>query len=62
MEMKNALAVAFLIRSCAITLWTWAFLGFARDPCLCRIGHKHVYLADPIMPHTMSKPTGDRGR
>src|SRR5262249_32068548 len=25
---------------------------YVRDTCLCRIGHKHVYLADQIMPRS----------
>src|SRR4029434_5098438 len=29
-----------------------ASLGYVRDTCLCRIGHKHVYLADQIMPRS----------
>src|SRR5262245_36295855 len=36
--------------------------GYGQDTCLCRIGHKHVYLADQIMPRSSLSPTFPLGK
>src|SRR5262245_49559178 len=37
-------------------------VGNVRDTCLCPIRHKHVYLADQIMPRSSLSPTFPLGK
>ena len=34
----------------------FVWMGFVRDECLCRIGHKHVYAASLIIPRRCRNP------